>query len=263
MQTISIEQGLRALQRFVLAEWRLALPVALAFLALPPFIVGLIVAPLLRDVPATMSAMRALGQSMPAWVTPLMLAAVLIAVVGALALMALMLLPRISVGEAIATAVRRLPAWIGASLIAFAILFAVLIVIGLLVGSLQSGPWLLIVATLVGMVLTGLYLVLIMPLLIDKALGPIAALQQGFFLYRGQLVRLLGGLVMFLVGAWIVATAIQVALGSVLLLIGRMAGQIELAATLVTLLGALVSALEWGAFYLLVACFYRQRVGRG
>jgi hypothetical protein len=45
----------------------------------------------------------------------------------------------------------------------------------------------------------------------------------------------------------------------VLLLLARLFGQLELGQTLVALLGALVSSLEWGAFYLLVACFYRQR----
>lgn len=259
MQKISIEQGLRALQQFAAAEWRLALPVALAFLALPPLVLGLVVSPLMREVPATMEGMRQLGLAMPGWVMPAMLLGGLVTIIGAMALQALVLVPRISVGEAILIGLRRVPAWIGASLIVFGVLFAALIVIGLLIGMMRAGATLLVFVTFLGMVVGGLYMILVMPLIVDKAIGPIAALRQTFRVYRGQIVRELAGLALFLAGAWVLAMAIQVALGSVLLLLARLFGQPELGQTFVTLLGALVSAVEWGAFYLLVACFYRQR----
>jgi len=256
---ISIEQGLRALQGFILAEWRLALPVALAFLALPPFVLGLIVAPMMRAVPATFEGMRALGLAMPGWVMPLMLLGGLVTIIGAMALQALVLLPRISVGEAILTALKRLPAWLGALVIVFGALFVLLIVLGLLLGAMAGGASLLVIVTFFGMVLAGLCVVLVMPIVIDRQFGPIAALRAALAFYGRQLPRLVSGLILFLAGAWVVAMAIQVALGSVLLLLARLSGQIELGQTLVALLGALVSSLEWGAFYLLVACFYRQR----
>jgi hypothetical protein len=256
---ISIEQGLRALQRFLMAEWRLGLPLALAFLALPPFALGLLIAPLMPDMPSTIDGVRALSLSMPGWVTPVMLLGGLVTIIGALALQALLLLPRISVSEAIMTALRCLPAWIGACLIVFAILFAVLIAVGFLLGAAPGGASILVLTTFFGMIVAGLYLVLIMPLIIEKKASPLAALRQGITLYGNQLPRLIGGLILFLAGAWIIAMAVQVALGSVLLLAGRLLGQPELGQVLVALLGALVSAVEWGAFYLLVACFYGQR----
>jgi hypothetical protein len=256
---ISIEQGLRALQRFLMAEWRLALPIALAFLALPPFALGLLIAPLMPDMPSTIDGVRALSLSMPGWVTPVMLLGGLVTIIGALALQALLLLPRISVGEAIMTALRCLPAWIGACLIDFGILFAALILIGFLFSALPGGATILVLTTFFGMVVSGLYLVLIMPLIIERKASPLAALREGITFYGNQLPRLIGGLILFLGGAWILAMAVQVALGSVLLLAGRLLGQPELGQVLVALLGALVSALEWGAFYLLVACFYGQR----
>jgi hypothetical protein len=256
---ISIEQGLRALQRFLLAEWRLALPLALSFLALPPFVLGLLIAPLMPQMPSTIDGVRALSLSMPGWVTPVMLLGGIVTIIGALSLQALLLLPRISVGEAIVTALQRLPAWLGASLIVFAILFAVLILVGFLFGSLPGGASILVLTTFLGMIVAGVYMVLVMPLIIDRRTGPIAALRQGFAFYGGQLPRLIGGLILFLAGAGIVAMAVQVALGSVLLLAGRLLGQPELGQILVALLSAVVSSVEWGAFYLLVACFYVQR----
>lgn len=259
MHKISIEQGLRALQRFLTAEWRLALPVALAFLALPPFALGLIIAPLMPRMPSTIEEVRALSLAMPDWVTPVMLACAIVTIVGALTLQALALLPRISVGEAIVMALRRLPLWIGASLIVFFLMFVLLIAIGFLFSAVPGGASILVIATFVCMVAAGLYMILLMPLIVDRASGPITALREGFAFYGGQLPRLIAGLVLFLCGAWIVAMAIQVALGSVLLLIGRISGQPDLGQILVALLGAIVSALEWGAFYLLVACFYVQR----
>jgi hypothetical protein len=202
---------------------------------------------------------RTLSLSMPPWVTPVMLACGLVTVIGALSLQALALLPRISVGEAIVTALKRLPAWIGASFIVFFLMFLLLIGVGFLSSTVPGGASITVLATFVCMVVAGLYMILLMPLIVERASGPVAALREGLAFYGGQLPRLIGGLVLFLFGAWIVAMAIQVALGSVLLLIGRMAGQPELGQILVALLGAIVSAVEWGAFYLLVACFYAQR----
>jgi hypothetical protein len=265
---ISIEQGLRALQRFLMAEWRLALPVALAFLALPPFALGLIVASQIQipalsgdqvSQDAARQAMLVAIMAMPVWVMPVMLLGGIVMIIGALALQALLLLPRISVGEAIVTALQRLPAWIGASLIVFSILFALLILLGFVVGALPGGASILVVMTSIGFVVSGLYLMLIMPLIIEKRAGPIAALRQGVPFYGNQLPRLIGGMTLFLAGAWIIAMAVQVALGSMLLLAGRLLGQPDLGQDLVALLGALVSAMEWGAFYLLVGCFYLQR----
>jgi hypothetical protein len=176
-----------------------------------------------------------------------------------MALQALVLLPRISVGEAIVTGLRRLPAFVGMALAVFAALFAMLILLGLVLGPRGAGGSLLVLVTFVGLIVAGLCIALVMPLIVDKGLGPITALRTGLSFYGGQLPRLIGGLLLFSAGAWVVAMAIQVALGSVLLLVGRLLGQPELGQTLVGLLGAIVSAVEWGAFYLLVACFYAQR----
>lgn len=255
---LSIEQGLRALQGFVIREWRLIMPVALAFFALPTLALTVIVSPLLRDVPQTMEGMRAFGQAMPGWIMPLMAAASLVIVTGAFALIALAVLPRVSVGEAIAAAVRRLPAWIGATLILFAGLFVILILIGLLVGRTGPGQTVIVLATFLGLSFSAVYLALLMPLMIERRLGPWAAIRTGFGFYRDHLVRLFAGLILFLAGAWVVAMAIQVAAGSVLLLAARLLGAAELGQTLVALLGSLVSAAEWGGFYLLVAFLYRQ-----
>ncbi|QJU56556.1 hypothetical protein HL653_01045 [Sphingomonas sp. AP4-R1] len=259
MHKISIEQGLRALQHFLAAEWRLALPVALAFLALPPFGLGLVLAPLMKQMPSTIEGIRALSLSLPGWVTPVMALGGIVTIVGAMTLQALLLLPRISVGEAILAALRHLPAWIGACLIVFAAMFAFLITVGFLVGAGPGGASILVLATFFGMTLAGLYLVLIMPLIVERGMGPLVALRYGFSFYGAQLPRLISGLILFLAGAWILAMAIQVALGSVFLLLGRMIGQPDLGQILVGLLGAIVSSVEWGAFYLLVACFYAQR----
>lgn len=263
MQTISIEQGLRALQRFLAAEWRLALPVALAFLAFPPLILSLVVQPFFVTAPATLEGMRTLGAALPGWFGPLLAVLALVTATGALALTALAVLPQVSVGEAIVTGIRRLPVWIAACVIVAVGTFILLAIVGTIAALVGGGQVAIFAVTFVALSVASLYLVLVMPVVVDERQGPIAALRGSWRLYHAHLSRLAAGLVLFVAVAWVASMAVQVAAGSVLLLIGRLAGAAQIGQTLATVLAALVSAIEWGAFYLFAAMLYRQASGRG
>ena len=263
VQTFSIEQGLRALQRFLVAEWRLALPVALAFLAFPPLILTLVARPFFVTAPATFDGMRTLGAALPGWFVPLLALLALVTAAGALALTALAVLPRISVGEAIVTALRRLPIWIAACMIVAAGTFVLLALIATIAAVIGGGQVAIFTATFVTLIAASLYLVLVMPVLVETPLGPIAVLRRAWTIYHGFLPRLAAGLILFVGVAWVASMAVQVALGSVLLLIGRLAGAAEVGQTLAAVLAALVSAVEWGSFYVFAAMLYRQVTGRG
>lgn len=258
---MSVERALRRIQAFAHAEWPLLLPVILAFLAIPRFIV-LLLAPRMDRMPTTLAGLQAFSAALPAWWTPLLLAMLLVGAIGAMVLMALSLIPRISVGEAILLALRRLPAWLGIGLIAGAALFlALLLVSAALLRGGSGGQALSILLAFLGIAAELLLLLLLLPLIVVRPVGPLAAIVEGWRVYRGALLRVGGGLLLFAVGTWVMSLALQVSLGSLLLVAARAAGQPQLGQTLAALLASLVTAFGWSGFYLLLAAFYRQRAG--
>lgn len=260
-RNISVERALRWLRSFVEREWALLLPVVLAFFGLPRLVV-LLLTPRMDPVPRTLEQLQAFSASLPGWWTPLLIAMLLASAIGAMVLMAMALVPRISVGEAILLALRRLPAWIGIGLIVGAALFLALLVAMTVAVRLGGGGQMLSVTlAFLGILVCSLLLLLLLPLIAVRRLGPLAAIREGWRLFRGALLRILGGLLLFAAGAWVISLALQVSLGSVLLLAARAAGQPQLGQLLAAVVMSVVSAIGWGGFYLLIAAFYRQRAG--
>ncbi len=257
----TIEANLRWERAFLEAEWRLLLPVTLAFLALPPLLFSLALPVRFTTMPQTLADVQAIGNAMPGWAGPLGFALMLVTMVGALAVCALAVVPRISVAEAIRLALWRLPAWLGAALIAVGGVTVLAVAVGtalLLAGLAQAIVVLLIV---VAWLLAVLFAILLLPLAADRALGPIGLLRGGWTLYRRDTPRLVGGSAAVWVASWTLSFAIQVALGSMLLMAGRAAGQDEIGRTLAALLSSVLGALQWTFFYVFVAGFYRARAG--
>ena len=258
---LSIEANLRWVRDFLADEWRLVLPVGLAFLALPPLALALALPVRLTAMPQTLADLQAIGAALPPWLGPLAFASMLITVVGALAVMALALVPRISVREAIVTAARRAPVWIGAAVLVMAVTFVTLVAIGtalMLVGLAQAIVMTMILVTLI---VAALFLILLMPLIVDRRIGPIEALRQAWLLYRRSLPRAAGACALVWSITWITSFAIQVAVGSLILMAGMATSQPETARALAAVLSSVLAAMQWSFFYVFVASLYRSRAG--
>lgn len=261
VRNISVERALRWLQAFSVREWSLLLPVALAFFGVPRLIV-ILLAPRVDRLPQTIEEMQAFSQTLPLWWTPLIFVLLLIGIVGAMALMAMAIVPWITVGQAIILAAKRLIVWLALAAMAFAALFvALLLVMTVALGFGGGGQALSIALAFVGLVANALLLTLTLPLIIHRAIGPIAAVRAAWGLYRGVFLRIAGALILFALTAWIAGLALQVSLGSLLLLVAKLAGQPRIGEVLVALLVSAVTAVGWSGVYLLVAGFYRQRTG--
>lgn len=258
--TVSIDLGLRWVQRFATAEWPLVLPVALAFFGLPRLVAALLLGRQMAGVPQTMAALQAFSANLPPWWTPLLLAILLIALLGAMTLVALALRPGISVGEAILLALYRLPVCLAVLAMVGAALFIALVLLMTVVALLGGAQMAALALVLLGMIAVAILLLVLLPLIIVDRLGPIRAIAAGWRLYHGHLLRISGGLILFAVGAFIVGLAVQVSLGSMLLLLFRSLGRPEIGDVLTAIVSSLVAAVGWAGFYLLVAAFYRQRV---
>ncbi len=255
VRNISVERALRWLQGFLTREWSLLLPVALAFFALPRLTV-ILVTP--RPPQAqTMEEMQAFIQTLPVWWAPLVFGLTLIGIVGAMVLMALAIVPWITVGEAIVLACKRLIVWLA---LAFAG-FGALLLLMTMVLAFGGGQALSVAMALAGFVANALLLTLVLPLIVHRAVGPIAALRSAWNLYHGVFLRIAGALILFSATAWIAGLSIQVSLGFLLRLLARLGGQPKLGEMMVALLVSFVTAVGWSGVYLLVAAFYRQRTG--
>lgn len=259
--SLSIEANLRWVRAFLSDEWRLILPVALAFLALPPLALALALPAQLVAMPQTVADLQAIGATLPAWIGPLLLVSTLATILGALTLMALALVPRISVGEAITTALRRAPSWIGAAVLIGAVAFVALVSIGTALMLAGLGQAIVVTMMVLALLAAGLFLVLLLPLVVDRRLGPIAAIREGWHLYRRDFWRSAGACVLVWLASWVTAFAIRIALGSLILMAGIATDQPETGRALAAVLSSVLAALQWSFFYVLVASLYRSRAG--
>ena len=261
LPTPSIEANLRWVQAFLRREWTLVLPVALAFLALPPLLFTLALPTRLLVMPQTMAEMQAFSASLPGWIGPAFVAGALVTVLGALTITAMALVPRISVREAIGIGLRRAPGWIGAALLIGAVLFVGLVALGTALVLMGLGQGALAGLMVVALMAAGLFLLLLLPVVVHEAAGPIAAIRRGWQTWRGDLGRTAAVCVLVWGATWLVAFALQVALGSILLMVGLAAGQAEAGHALAALWSTTLGALQWSFFYLFVAALYRGRLG--
>lgn len=259
---ISIEQSLRWTQRFARREWQLALPVALAFIALPSLVSSLLLARFVTAVPRSAAEMELMAATLPWWLTPVVLVLLLAMLTGGLALIALALLPQVSVGEAIRVGFGRLAAVAATVVLLWAATMLVMIVIGVAITALALAPGLIAAAALVATAAATIYLLLLLPLIVDRRASPLAAIRASRRMYRGTAPRVVAAILLYLVVTAIAALAAQLALGSVAMLIATIAGATEIGQLFVALISAVVAALQGGGLFLLLAAFYRQRVGR-
>lgn len=263
VKRISIEQSFSWAQAVARREWPLLLPVMFAFLVLPPLAVDLL---LPEEFTKLMTARPiedlAQVQAAMVWLLPLTLGVLLIAAVGMLAIIALALTPRLSVGEAILLALRRVPVFAVATIGA---LTGVVIVATLLAVAAQLAG--LAPLAVQGLLLIGLTIVILLgtarlallgPVVAMRRIGPVAALSESWQMARGMFWRLLGGLMIYVFGAVVALFALMSALRVLILLGARAAGAPDLAPDLTAIVFRTGSGIVMTGSYLLIASFYRQ-----
>jgi hypothetical protein len=262
---LSIEHAFVAVQQMVAREWRLLVPVALTFFTLPPLLYDLLISA--DEQNRVMAALRAqdlgpVSHVITGKMLPLGLLIVVCSMLGSLAITALALLPRISVGEAIARAGRRLWVELVAVLMLFGVLTLLLLLCGMAVmmsGASAAGAQSLLVGLIFGIsIYAGVRLSLRHGVLITQPVGPVATIRESWVLSSGSFWRLLLALALYLVGSMVVLLALNTAIGAMLLLGARLAGSPELGIVLTQVLGRTLAGLVGGGIALLNAAFFAQ-----
>lgn len=249
MARLSISDVWDDTRAFVAREHALLLPVALASFGAASLILALAV-----PAPPPGQAMAEPG-AWALWLIP----ALLLVLVGNLAICVLALRGGVSVGEALAIAIRRLPAAAGAmlllGLLVGAAALATLLFCTLLLGAMgQSWDAIAALSTL-PMLAPALWLTARMmpavPMLVAEPVGAVAALRRAFAMTRGHGLKLVA--VTLIYGAFylLVTSLVQVVGGSLLLLLGRALGAPAagaLAAAVLVAAAGTVLAGGWSAF---------------
>lgn len=258
MSQLSINRATDWSQGFLRREWRLALPISLAFVGLPAAVLEL-VAP--NGPPPAPGDPPVFG----AWML-VVLPAALVTLLGAAAISALALVPGISVAEALRAGARRLGVLLLASIVGglalgvAATLAAVLLgMLGAVSGAGRGGLLVLTVAAVGAIALLGgVRLALLTPVVMARPLGAIAALRESWRLTRGHFWLLAAILLMLMLAVLLVSAATQSVAGVAGVLLGRLAGAPAVELVVRALAGALVNALVSMTFCVFMVALYRE-----
>ena len=262
MARLSISRAWDETKARIAADGRLMMVVALALVALPLLVTG-VISPQEAGAEPTITNVI-LG-----------LVAALIGIVGQLALIRLAIGPAVTVGEAIAHGARRMPIYFVA--IVLMILFLLLAAIPLVLilaasgvplddGEAAASSPVAILAVLLYIALVifvAVRIVLSSPVASAERAGPIAILRRSWDLTSGHFWRLLGFLLLFFVGALILISAVNAAVGLVAALIFGPIEPMSASALLVALAAALVNALVTVILAVMLARMYLQLAGDG
>jgi len=266
VKSLSIEDAFQWTQRFAVREWKLLLPVAFAFIAVPQLAFNLLVPPALAAAIAK-GNFQLVAQSIQGtpWVMLGAMAVQLFGLAGALSIAALALVPRISVREAITLALQRLFVLVAVFILFFFAAAAAIVVIagGLQLMRLDT----LTQNTLLLGIMFGLVAVLWMRLIVLAAVivasraGPIAAIRLAWELTTGAFWRILGCMLIYAIGAQVVVLASTFAIGTIFVLACSAAGVPALGPVLSLVYVALINAVFWAGFHTLAVAIYRQLGG--
>jgi hypothetical protein len=261
VKRVSVEQAFLWAQAFVAREWRLLVPVALAFMALPPLLVDLIAPDAAKAVMVPMDIES--GKAQISLVALLLgLGIILFNCIGQLSLVALGLVGRISVREAIGVAFARLPILVATGLITFCVLMLAAVIAAVLLNMsglpMASQRGLLLVLIFGLLLFLWIRLIAVAPLIVAGQVGPILAIRRAWDLSRGTFWRIAAALVVYLIGATVVVSALSSALGAMLTLGAKAMGQPELGLVLANVLFRTCVAIGGAGLQIVVVAVYRQ-----
>jgi hypothetical protein len=264
VKRLSIEEAFSWTQGFVAREWRLLLPVALAFLALPPLVMDLLVpqpvwdalahAVQIQNPQAAEGALRV--------VLPVFGVVLVIATFGGLTLTAMALIPAISVREALSLALRRVLVMIGALILVMAaqfVLAMVLTVIFALARLVGPGAQSLLVGIVMGVSLfVTIRLIALAPMIVTRRVGALSAIRESWHLSQDAFWRILAAVLIYAIGALVVMAALDFAAGVIITLIAKAVGAADLGRVLTAVFQRGIGSLLALGLYLLIAAIFRQ-----
>ena len=243
MSSLSIGRAWDEAKAALRANRKWIVPVALGLILLPAVLVSMVE----PQVPS--------GQQPPAGTWMLVaLAMVIVMFVGQLAMVLIVNGWRGSVGEAINHALRRTPTFILAALcvmvpliLVFSFLLAI-VGIGTSAGgevdwtTFSGTGWLLLLLGMLALLYVSIRLLPLVAVVALESGGPIASLRRSWSLTSGHLWRLLGFLLMLMVGFLIVALAVGALVGTLVMLTLGASEPWSLSLLVISLAGGLVQA---------------------
>lgn len=256
MAKLSISRAWDETKQVIARDGNLLTTIALALFVLPGVVSDIV----------TPAAPPGQLPKMGYW-TVLAIIALLIALVGQLAVIRLAIGSGLTVGEAIRHGARRAPAYLAATLmwvLPFVILFMVLA--GTSGGKLQDMP----PAAALGLILLcGIVLFFAIRMLLSSAVasaepvGPVEILRRSWQLTHGHWLRLFGFFVAVVIAALVAIIAVSAVGGILAQLIFGGVGPLTVGALLVALLTQIVSALVSVILMVMLARIYVQLSGEG
>src|SRR5256885_4514655 len=262
MRHLSLSQAWEETKEIITREGRLLAAVALALVALPAAVNGLV------------SPNGVGSAATPWWIDVVVIVTSLIALAGQLALIRLALGPSITVGGAIVHGVRRLPIYFLSALLIVIALFIAAIPFAVALAALgvplpannmrASTP--AAVAALVYLALICFVVVRMLmsaPVASAEAVGPIAIIRRSWELTAGNWWRLFAFLVMIFLAAFVLAIAVRTAIGVVVeMLLGPVA-PLSTSALVIAIVLALLNSVLTVLLAVMFARIYVQLAGRG
>jgi hypothetical protein len=256
MPKLSLSQAWEETMQVLARDGRLFLAVALALFVLP----GLIL-----DV----SMPQADPGEVPAaglWML-VALIALLVSLVGQLAVIRLAMEPHVAVGEAIAHGGRRLASYIAAIFIWLLPILVLGSVLYDFLGANEAHPSVLASLALIALTLVGIFLAVRLMLSSAVAsaegIGPLRILRRCWELSAGNWWRLFLYLILFGIGAVCLLVAVESIFGLLIRTVLDDSGPLTVGGLLVAIATQLVSAILSVVFFVMLARIYVQRSGSG
>jgi Membrane domain of glycerophosphoryl diester phosphodiesterase len=254
MAKLSISQAWDETRAILARDGKLIAAVALALFVLPGVVLNVAV-PEMRA-----GEMRQVGP----WML-IALAVLLISMVGQLSVVRLSMGPPITVGEAIAHGLRRLPSYAGAFLMWTVPLLVVISLLYTLAGPQGSPQSSAVAIGLLAMMVVGIYvgvrLVLLSAVASAETGGPIAILRRSWELSRGNWWRLFGFVVTVLIAGIVVLWAIGSTVGLLAKLAFGDVSPLSVGGLIVVIVAQLLSAAISVILLVMIARLYTQRAG--
>lgn len=265
MAKLSISQAWDESRAVLARDGKLIVTVALALIVLPAAVLGAI------SPGGLGTAIFAIAESSSMGLLALFLLILLVILTGQLAITRLALGPSVSVGGAISNAARHLLSYVLVALIAGAVLFLILIIAAAIVGAtvapgmseeeIAGSPAVIVVVLL----LLALYFFLLArfvglaaAITTAEGLGPIATIRRAWSLTSGHSWRLLGFLVVFMIGTGIALFAVTSVVASIAqLLLGKIESM-SASALVAAIFEAVASGAVTIVFAVMLARIYTQ-----
>lgn len=262
MRVLSVSKAWDETKAIVARDGQLFVAVALALVALPTAVTGVITPSSAANVNTAL------------WIDVLIIACSLIALAGQLALIRLAIGPSIAVGAAIAHGLRRMPIYFLAVLLICIVLAAVAIPLAfvLTAAGVQVDParpeWspalaIGVLAYFAFACFIGVRMLMAAPAASAEHIGPITTIRRSWSLTTGHWWQLFAFLLMFFIGAIVLLLAINSAVGLAATIALGPVKPMSASALVVALIQSLASAAVSTLFAVMLARVYVQLAGGG